>query len=874
MKFLLRLLFSVALILAAFFSVTTRALAQVESVVGQFTSTSAAVFVRGVSGDGRFVVLESNGDLATQGRQDQFEITGQLLQPGRNNTDGNFEIFLFDYGQRRIFQITNTKSSLKNVTGSTVTSDNTQVNVVNTNPVISNDGRYLAFASNAYSTVAGNTNPAFFNGNLCVPTATVTDCNVGTDGTNAIRPTLTALQADGNLEIFLYQIPSVTAVDLSSGVDLPLTDLAAGTFTQATNSPQTLPPLPGTAAQAPIVRPDNTLPAINDDGSVVAFVSNRDLVAANSISTNDNNGNDDINREIFVYLKDAATNKTRQITKTAPGDIINQVYNFNPSISGDGRRVAFASTAVNPVRGADGGTNGDVNLEVFYANLDAAGEPNGTATERQVQLTKTARSTPEDTVNIFSYGKRISRDGRFIAFESLSNNPGDATGTVQTGYALFVYDAAPTPSTPPAPATSNYRQYGVRSFEDTAVSGGDFRRYPTFTDYINGAATSLTFSSRINYRADGTIPATATDGLNPIANRPVQVYATPLDNAPGNATTATVSLSRLTRIPTLTFSDVQPFTSNTRQRITFNLASELGGENNDGGFEGFYLISPTALTTTNAGGLSFASGASARPVGSPAPIPSPSPTPTPSGSPVPTPTPITPSAVPALSRGAVAIIRLNYTRPRNAIVASGASTTGRRFELPIELAGVTVNLEGAAAGIYSIDYQRREIKVVLPKALGTGTFRVTVNDNGRISRNTLNIVAAQPDVFNKDPIPGPGGRAQIVNSTNEPILLAEPFFIRTIRRRPYGNAPTRLRLFLTGVRGLNASDFNIRIRDQTITGAQILTGAVETEQPGVYSIDFLLPAALNGAGDVPIIVTTTGGAASRLDDTAPRLQIL
>ena len=36
--------------------------------------------------------------------------TSRLKKANRNNADGNREIFLYDYAQRRIFQITNTKN--------------------------------------------------------------------------------------------------------------------------------------------------------------------------------------------------------------------------------------------------------------------------------------------------------------------------------------------------------------------------------------------------------------------------------------------------------------------------------------------------------------------------------------------------------------------------------------------------------------------------------------------------------------------------------------------------------------------------------------------------------------------------------------------
>src|SRR5712671_2984696 len=57
-------------------------------------------FASDITSNGRFVVIESNGDISTE------------KTAARNNQDGNREIFLFDYAQRRIFQLTDTKSVL------------------------------------------------------------------------------------------------------------------------------------------------------------------------------------------------------------------------------------------------------------------------------------------------------------------------------------------------------------------------------------------------------------------------------------------------------------------------------------------------------------------------------------------------------------------------------------------------------------------------------------------------------------------------------------------------------------------------------------------------------------------------------------------
>src|SRR5258708_32684113 len=68
--------------------------------VTQVTHSNRDSFAGDTSANGRFVVVESNGDIATE------------KTANRNNQDGNREIFLYDYAQRRIFQLTDTRSVL------------------------------------------------------------------------------------------------------------------------------------------------------------------------------------------------------------------------------------------------------------------------------------------------------------------------------------------------------------------------------------------------------------------------------------------------------------------------------------------------------------------------------------------------------------------------------------------------------------------------------------------------------------------------------------------------------------------------------------------------------------------------------------------
>ena len=243
---------------------------QIDSVIGQVSSSTSDSYVGGISGNGRFIVFESTGDLATENPR---------------NSDNNLEIFLFDYAQRRIFQITDTKSVLFDSTKAP-TMDNIRVIIVNTRPVISNDGRWIAFSSNATTSrpaTPNATNPGSFDGNAftsptptpsptATPTASPTPTPTGSP-TPTPTPPANPLTADGNLEIWLYQIPAYTTVaDLSAGDELPLTQLAGGSYFRVTNSDPSQLPRSGTPSLGPFIADDNHDASISDNGNVIAFV--------------------------------------------------------------------------------------------------------------------------------------------------------------------------------------------------------------------------------------------------------------------------------------------------------------------------------------------------------------------------------------------------------------------------------------------------------------------------------------------------------------------------------------------------------------------------------------------------------------------------
>jgi hypothetical protein len=823
-----------------------------------------------------------------------FESRGNIATVNPRNADNNVEIFLFDYAQRRIFQITDTKSVLYDV-NRPGTFDNVRIAIANTRPVISNDGKWIAFSSNATTSTPAapdDTNPGFFDGNAYTsptptpsPTGTPTATPTGTP-TATPTPPPNPLTTDANLEMWLYQIPAYDQVaDLSAGDEIPLTDLSGGTFTRVTNTDPSQLPRGGTPTTGPFVADDNHDASISDDGNVIAFGSTRDLVPAigNPYPTEDND-------EIFTYVRSA--DLLGQVTKTPRGPISDPIYNKNATISGDGTRVCFTSTGDNPIVGMTGGMNPPTsrNEEIFYGDL-VNGSP--TADTIKKQVTTTTPTAAGNPVNVLDLGRRMSRDGKYIAFESYADLASENSGANYTSFALYLYDTA----------ANTFRRIGPRSNADTAALGGDLQHYPGFTDYgATGSPATLVLETRLNIKPDGTVATTAADGLNPDPNRPGQIYSYPLGTPPAMAL-----FTRLAKFPvgSSLLASTQLLPSNSLRRMSFNLAlEELGTGNFDMLSEVYYYLLPASDTPSTIT-AAFATGATAlavlpapsgsatgsptstptaTPTSTPTATPTSTPTATPTGSPTgsptstptatPTATPATPAAVLGLAPGMSAILDYQAGIDRPLIARTAVGSIERSFTLPIELSGLTMTINGAACGLRSVS--RHKIQFVVPIGLGSATtgttYPLVLNNNGVVMRTNVTIVPARPDIYNSAGAIEPGGRAKLFNVTNS-RHTTEPFTVRTIMRRGNRLVPSIMRLYVTGVANLPNSLINVRIRDQQVAAR---TNPVLVE-PGVYTVDFVMPIALQGAGDVPIVVSVTINGvtfSSRLDDTTSRLFIL
>ncbi len=150
-------------------------------------------------------------------------------------------------------------------------------------------------------------------------------------------------------------------------------------------------------------------PAISSDGRFVAFTS----YATNLVSSDSNN-------EADVFIRDTLSGTT-EIVSVADDESASNGYSGGPSISSDGRYVAFYSEATNLV-------TGDTNLrrDIFVRDRQA-----GTTTRVSV------RTDGGQASNTSTYPS-ISADGRYVAFASSASDL--VTGDVNGYRDVFVHD--------------------------------------------------------------------------------------------------------------------------------------------------------------------------------------------------------------------------------------------------------------------------------------------------------------------------------------------------------------------------------------------------------------------------------------------------
>ena len=154
---------------------------------------------------------------------------------------------------------------------------------------------------------------------------------------------------------------------------------------------------------------DSGYPQISADGRFVAFLSD-----ASDLVPGDTNGVTDI------FVRDLQTGTTERVSVGSSGAQANG-QSLGPTISGDGRFVAFRSAASNLIQGDTNGVG-----DIFVRDTQAG-------TTDLVSVASDGTKGNGD-----SYGPSISADGRFVVFRSKASNlvAGDTNGKDD----IFRYD--------------------------------------------------------------------------------------------------------------------------------------------------------------------------------------------------------------------------------------------------------------------------------------------------------------------------------------------------------------------------------------------------------------------------------------------------
>jgi Tol biopolymer transport system component len=260
-----------------------------------------------------------------------------------------------------------------------VTSGGAQGNDFSVNPAISADGLSVAFESTATNLVGGDTNGSrdvyfrdWLNSQTEIESLDTSSTLGNSDSYNS------AISADGDFVAFESTATNLVLGDTNGDSDIFVRSRVPGTTQRVSIS--------SVGVQAD---DGSFYPAISADGRYVAFQS-----AAPNLVAGDTNGVSDI------FLRDRLSFVTERISLSDAEAQANGSCTF-PSISGDGRYVAFMSTANNLV---PGDTNGFADIFVR---------------DRLAGVTVRASVNSQDAQsNGTSYQPSISADGRFVAFAS------------------------------------------------------------------------------------------------------------------------------------------------------------------------------------------------------------------------------------------------------------------------------------------------------------------------------------------------------------------------------------------------------------------------------------------------------------------------
>lgn len=405
--------------------------------------------------------------ISADGRYVAFVSSAQNLVPGQEDRNSSREdVFLFD-------RVADTVTLVSRATASATRTGNGG----SFSPTLSADGRYVAFESVATDLVAGlsltaPTRNVFVFDRLTGIVSLVSRAASGPAG--ADRPCLSSsVSADGRYVTFLSEagnlVPGMTASEepqvflhdrvsretvlvsrpAAGGQSTALSDhlslSADGRYLAYRSEAEDLVPGQQSSGWSQVYLYDRTtgtntlvshapgLPARGATGASFSPSLSADgrFVAFGSTSTELVAGANDTNEQSDVFLFDRTTGEVRLISHAAAAPLVTaNGWSSTPRFSADGSTVIYGSDATDLVGGQIDG-NGDLDL---FARDQATGA---------TTLISRAAASPLTAAGIsFILPYDLSADGRFVAFASRGTNliPGQSDINGPNGDDVFLHD--------------------------------------------------------------------------------------------------------------------------------------------------------------------------------------------------------------------------------------------------------------------------------------------------------------------------------------------------------------------------------------------------------------------------------------------------
>ena len=306
-------------------------------------------------------------------------------------------------------------------------------------PDVSADGKLVVFESEAANLVIGDTGgmqDVFLHDRTTGVTLRVSERGgIGGDAESG-RP---AISADGSTVVFESLARNLVVGDMNSRWDIFSYDVATGVIRRAS--------LGSVVEEA---NGDSREPAVSDDGSHVAFYSD-----ATNLHINDHN----LFRDVFVRDMGASVTHLASFAGGGMSGDGDSGFFTAVALSGDGRRVAFISSASNLVLGDTNGFG-----DIFLTDLS-------TSLVQRVSIT-----TAGTEGNSSCRSCDISSDGLLVAFDSAASNmvAGDMNGAPD----VFLRDTV----------AGTTRRVSVSS---SGTEGNAYSRYPA----LSGDGSVVAFES-------------------------------------------------------------------------------------------------------------------------------------------------------------------------------------------------------------------------------------------------------------------------------------------------------------------------------------------------------------------------------------------